>query len=268
MSCPWTTPHLVPTSSHELTSWSVPTAPRRGSADLDNARHIEETGHLQRRDTSISCFCKYACTLFWGARISGRNLGGTLIGALTMSVATALILATVLSSSASALASGTNVKPRFCAYATLVPNSSNVAIIDAATLCLIDQVRATYGLLPLHSNHELQAVATTQVKDMVHWNYFADNRPPDETPATLIEATRYGAHASTLATGQNIAWGTGAYATPAHVVTDWMHSPPHREIILTADFRDAGVSATAAVPSAVEDRVPGATYAVEFGARG
>jgi uncharacterized protein YkwD len=142
-----------------------------------------------------------------------------------------------------------------------------VAAIDAATLCLIDQVRAAYSLRPLRANQELQAVASTQVRDMVHWNYFADNRPPEETPVSLIEATRYG-HTASLAVGQNIAWGTGAYATPAHVVREWMNSPPHREIMLTANFRDAGVSATAAVPSALEDGHPGATYAVEFGARG
>ena len=83
----------------------------------------------------------------------------------------------------------------------------------------------------------------------------------------MIEATPYAAHATSLATGENIAWGTGADATPAYVVAAWMHSPPHREIILLASYRDAGVSATAAVPSLVENGTSGATYAVELGAR-
>lgn len=179
----------------------------------------------------------------------------------------AAALASIASASTSALPASAKAKPRSCAHANLLPNRTDVASIDAATLCLIDQVRAAHRLRPLHANHELQAVATTQVSDMVHWNYFADNRPPSQTPATLIEATPYGAHASSLVTGQNIAWGTGVYATPAHVVTAWMRSPPHREIILTPDYRDAGVSATAAVPSVVENGVAGATYAVEFGAR-
>jgi uncharacterized protein YkwD len=177
---------------------------------------------------------------------------------------------------AGAPATSAKKKPHSCANSNLLPNKINTAAVAAATLCLIDKVRATYHLRPLRSNHELQALATTQVGDMVRWNYFADNRPAGQTPATLIEATRYGAHATRLATGQNIAWGTGVYASPARVVTAWMNSPPHRKIILTADFRDAGVSATAAVPSVVENRVPtpvpasmpGATYAVEFGARG
>jgi uncharacterized protein YkwD len=185
-----------------------------------------------------------------------------------MLITVSLLFACVLAGAASASAGAGKVKPRACADANLVPTHTNMAAIDASTLCLIDQIRAAYRLRSLHPNRELQGVASTQVSDMVHWNYFADNRPPDETPATLIEATRYGAHATSLATGQNIAWGTGAYATPAHVVSGWMASPPHREIILTAYFRDAGVSATAAVPSVVDNGVTGATYAVEFGARG
>jgi uncharacterized protein YkwD len=191
-----------------------------------------------------------------------------LVFGLSMFIAVSLFFGCVSSGAASVPATAAKAKPRSCANANLVPNHANMAAIDASTLCLIDQIRAAYHLRSLRSNRELQGVASTQVSDMVHWNYFADNRPPDETPATLIEATRYGAHATSLATGQNIAWGTGAYATPAHVVSEWMASPPHREIILTAYFRDAGVSATAAVPSVIENGVAGATYAVEFGTRG
>ena len=62
--------------------------------------------------------------------------------------------------------------------------------------------------------------------------------------------------------------GTLADATPAGIVTAWMHSPPHREIILTAAFRDAGAGVVPAVPSVIAPGAPGATYAIEFGVRG
>lgn len=181
-----------------------------------------------------------------------------------------LLTAASLLLPAGALAGSAKRKTTSCAYANLRPSATDVAMIDAATLCLIDRVRAVYRLRPLHSNHELQAVATTQVGDMVHADYFADNPPTGQTPATLVEGTHYAAHATSLTTGENIAWGTGAEATPAYVVAAWMRSPAHRELILTADFRDAGVSAYAAVPPVVEPvaPAPGATYAVEFGARG
>jgi hypothetical protein len=46
-----------------------------------------------------------------------------------------------------------------------------------------------------------------------------------------------------------------------------MHSPPHREIVLTEAFRDIGVGATPAAPAALAAGRSGATYTVEFGVR-
>jgi uncharacterized protein YkwD len=153
---------------------------------------------------------------------------------------------------------------RTCPGAGLVPTAANAEAVDAATLCLIDNLRAAYGLGPVQANRELQNVAITQVDDMVGWNYFADNRPPEQTPASLIAATRYTAHSANISTGQNIGWGTGPYATPAQMVAAWMASPPHREIILIGEYTSAGVGVAPAVPSVLEQPLPGATYAIEF----
>jgi uncharacterized protein YkwD len=46
-------------------------------------------------------------------------------------------------------------------------------------------------------------------------------------------------------------------------VLAWLHSPPHREIILTPAYRDAGVGITPATPLRGVRR--GATYVGEFG---
>jgi hypothetical protein len=46
-----------------------------------------------------------------------------------------------------------------------------------------------------------------------------------------------------------------------------MASPPHREIVLTDEFRDIGVGASATAPAALAAGQPGATYTVEFGVR-
>ena len=110
-------------------------------------------------------------------------------------------------------------------------------------------------------------MAASQVTSMVRWNYFADVRPSGQTPMSLVAVTRYPAHAAQFAVGQNIAWGTGSYTTPAHIVAEWMASPPHREIMLSGEYRDAGVAATPAVPAVLDARGSGATYAIEFGAR-
>ncbi len=155
-----------------------------------------------------------------------------------------------------------------CAGSNLVPTETNAKTIDAATLCLIDNLRAVYRLGPLRANRELQGVAVAQVDDMVGWDYFADDRPPAQTPASLIEATRYPAHSARLSTGQNIGWGTGPYATPAQMVAAWTASPPHREIMLLSEYREAGVGVAPAVPSVLAQSLPGATYAIELAVRG
>jgi uncharacterized protein YkwD len=155
-----------------------------------------------------------------------------------------------------------------CAYANLRPTAADTALIDGATLCLIDQVRAAYRLRPLHANRELQAVAGKQVTDMVRDDYFGDDSPSGQTPGRLIAALPYGAHASSLATAQNLGWGTRSAATPAGIVTAWMRSTPHRKVILTSAFRDVGIGVSPAVPSILGHGARGATYAVEFAVRG
>jgi uncharacterized protein YkwD len=189
-------------------------------------------------------------------------VAAALLGAALGATAPALLTpATALASSPAA------GRAPYCAYANLRPTPADAARVDASTLCLLNQVRAADRLLPLHSNRELQAVAGKQATGMVRHDYFGDDSPSGQTPATLIEALPYGADAASLATAQNLAWGTRSAATPAGVVSAWMHSPPHREVILTSTFRDIGICVSPAVPSILGHGQRGATYAVEFATR-
>jgi len=154
-----------------------------------------------------------------------------------------------------------------CPGAELLPIQTNARTIDKATLCLIDQIRAAAGVPALRANRELGAVAGIQVSSMVRWNYFADTRPGGRTPLSLVVVTHYPANTAAIGVGQNIAWGTGGDATPAHIVAAWMASPPHRALILSSEYRDAGVAVKAAVPSILDVGEQGATYAMEFAVR-
>ncbi len=154
-----------------------------------------------------------------------------------------------------------------CPGATLQPTSTDGAAIDAATLCLVDAVRAAHQLQALRQNGQLAKVATSQVATMIRWDYFADVRPTGQTPLSLVGVTHYPAHTAGFAVGQNIAWGTASFASPEHIVAEWMACPPHRAIILTAAYRDAGVAVTPALPGVLRAGQSGATYAMEFGVR-
>lgn len=154
-----------------------------------------------------------------------------------------------------------------CPGSELRPTTANARAVAVATLCLVNRVRAGFGLRTLHANAELRHVASSQVTSMVHEDYFGDDRPTGQTPLSLVTRTRYPAHSARLTIGQNIAWGTGLLSTPAQIVAQWMASPAHREIMLDGSYRDAGVAVTPAVPAVLHAPGYGATYAMEFGAR-
>jgi uncharacterized protein YkwD len=156
-----------------------------------------------------------------------------------------------------------------CPGADVAPTGHNASLVDAATLCLMNQLRRARGMHPLHANRVLASIASGQARDMVRGHYFADQSLSGQSPFARVMASRYvarprGVH---LITAQNIGWGTGPNATPAGIVAAWMESPPHREIMLTAAYRDAGIGACPSVPSALGTGWLGGTYAVEFGTR-
>jgi uncharacterized protein YkwD len=180
------------------------------------------------------------------------------------------VLAGVLMAFASATGPGAPAAAasvsRPCPGAGLMPSAANIRAIDAATLCLINRVRAANHVPGLRANRELRRVAAGQVSLMVRWDYFSDVRPTGQTPLSLVAATRYPLRAAGVSVGQNIAWGISGSATPASIVASWLQSPPHREIMLSGEFHDAGVASTPAIPSIV-GRGAGATYAIVFGVR-
>lgn len=155
-----------------------------------------------------------------------------------------------------------------CKDTTLRPTRNDIARIAAATLCLIDRERAAYRLGALRSNSSLARIAAGQAKAMVVGNYFGDDTPSGTTPWQRITASPYGVGAHSVAAAQNIGWGTQRMATPAGMVSIWMHSPPHRQIVLTGGYRDIGIGVAPAAPSRLTKGAPGATYTVEFAVRG
>jgi uncharacterized protein YkwD len=157
--------------------------------------------------------------------------------------------------------------PAGCADAHLRPTARDGRAIETAILCIVDEVRASDRLAPLHANQALGTVASSQVTTMVRWDYFGDVRPTGQTPMSLVAVTRYPAHAASVSVGQNIAWGTGKDTTPERIVAAWMASPPHRANILSGDYRDAGIAVTTALPSVLHAGRHGAIYAFEFGVR-
>lgn len=163
--------------------------------------------------------------------------------------------------SALALSVPASASASTCAGANADPASTNLNVVKDATLCLLNQERRERGLKGLDANERLSLASQRHSNDMARRNYFAHGNFVGR-----IKAARYLQGSGSWSVGENIAWGSGALATPKEIVNAWMNSPPHRHNILQSKFREIGIGVTRGVP--IRGNYDGATYATDFGRRG
>jgi uncharacterized protein YkwD len=122
---------------------------------------------------------------------------------------------------------------------------------EQQVLVLLNQIRQQRALGNLALSTPLRAAARAHSADMLQNGYF-DHDSPSETWDTRI--SRY---LRSPMIGENIAWGTGSYGSPEGIVSQWMHSPPHRRIILSAGLHRVGLG----IVAGTFDGAPGAVMA-------
>jgi len=133
-----------------------------------------------------------------------------------------------------------------------------------ATLCLLNAERAGAGLRPLRLDRQLSRAADAYSHDMVARGYFAHVSPSGVQLAERIARTGWMHRRLRWALGETLGWGTGSLATPAAMVDAWMHSPPHRHVVLESGFRRVGIGIAAGTPFGPAS--DGATFTADFGA--
>jgi uncharacterized protein YkwD len=169
-------------------------------------------------------------------------------------IAAAAVATAAFAAPSQALAAG-------CPNENANPNVIGAMAAKHATLCLLNKERRAHGLRPLKLNHKLSVAARRHARSMARRNYFAHGNFVGR-----IRATRYFTGVRSWTVGENIAWGSWDYATPASIHDGWMHSPKHRDNILSRAFREIGIGVAKGAP--VGGQRLGATYATDFGARG
>jgi uncharacterized protein YkwD len=150
-----------------------------------------------------------------------------------------------------------------CASTSANPSSSNLGAMSSAILCLLNAERAAKGLSTLHSNGKLKRAAAGWARAMVARRFFA-HEAGSSTVQSRIKKTGY--IRGNWSLGENIAWGSGALATPQAIVNGWMHSPGHRANILRGQFKDIGIGIRLGAPG--QGLSGGATYVTDFGRHG
>jgi uncharacterized protein YkwD len=154
--------------------------------------------------------------------------------------------------------------PTECANTTLMPDASNLPLVQAALVCLHNLIRSQNGVGTLAENAALAAAAAGHNNDMIQRGYFAHDTPEGRTFVDRILAARYAREDEAWSLGENLAWGSGTRATPAEIMRAWMESPGHRANILKADYRELGLAVQLGTPTGAPN---GVTVAAEFGTR-
>jgi uncharacterized protein YkwD len=106
---------------------------------------------------------------------------------------------------------------------------------ERVVLNLLNDIRRDHKLPPFTFNAALRSSAREHSSDMLARQYF-EHDAPGETFDHRIRR-----HLKSSLVGENIAWGTGRYASPEALVKLWMNSPTHRRIILMRDLRRVGL---------------------------
>lgn len=118
-------------------------------------------------------------------------------------------------------------------------------VLESDVLVELNKIRAQHGLAPLRSNRKLRAAADTHSAAMVQHGFFAhesrDGTAFWKRVQRFYAAPKYGF----WSVGENLLWSSGEL-TAAQAVEMWMKSPKHRENILTARWREIGLSAVRA----------------------
>jgi uncharacterized protein YkwD len=103
--------------------------------------------------------------------------------------------------------------------------------------CLINDVRAERGLAPVRASHVLSRSARLRGNAIARCRHFS-HTPCGQRFATVFQQAGYAQGRYTV--GENLAWGTGTYASPEQTVRRWLASPGHRAVLLSPRWRELG----------------------------
>ena len=109
---------------------------------------------------------------------------------------------------------------------------------EAAMLCLTNFARRHRGLAPLDGSSKLDRAARLKSADIIRCDAFSHEACGRDF-TYWMQRVGYIPEGCWRA-GENIAWGTGSYATVRSIFGAWMRSAGHRENIL-GSFSEIGI---------------------------
>jgi len=120
--------------------------------------------------------------------------------------------------------------------------------LETTVLAELNAIRRTHGLTPLRRSKPLAAAANSHSRDMARFGFFKHESRDGSSFWHRVKRFYGSGGYGNWSVGENLLWSTtGIDARGA--VKLWMKSPGHRKNILTARWREIGLSAVV-VPGA------------------
>lgn len=113
----------------------------------------------------------------------------------------------------------------------------------------------------LRPERRLGRAALGHSRDMVAQHYFSHTSRSGLSFSARIATTGWMRGRRHWTVGESLAWQPGRPA-PRGVVLAWLHSPPHRRVLLHPAFRVVGIGIAPGTPTSGPG---GATYTADFG---
>jgi uncharacterized protein YkwD len=121
-------------------------------------------------------------------------------------------------------------------------NRVTLTSLESGVLAGLNKIRAQHGLQPVRISARLTAAATQHSKEMGTAGYFTHNSHDGTAFWKRIGRWYASSGYGYWSVGENLLWSS-PQVDPAGAMELWMNSPEHRANILTARWREIGISA-------------------------
>lgn len=118
--------------------------------------------------------------------------------------------------------------------ATGAPRSATLNASERSLLAAVNSVRAAQGLPKLRVDPALQRVARSYSTTLLRSGQFTHGDMGRRLAGSGARGPFF---------GENLAWGTGPYASARTIVGNWMRSPGHRANLLRRGWTRIGIGA-------------------------
>jgi uncharacterized protein YkwD len=114
--------------------------------------------------------------------------------------------------------------------------------LEQDVLVNLNALRRQHGLVPLRFSPKLAAAARHHSTDMANRGYFSHSSANGSSFSRRIARFYSASGRRYWAVGENLLWSSPD-VDAARAIDMWLESPPHRKIMLTARWREVGLSA-------------------------